>query len=648
MKKNDWAILLSVLLYSILFYKQSAGVNFLLFSTALVALLAWRDSSLLKSKAWLSVAAGTLVSSFCIFMYGSPLSIWANILSLLILSAISINPATSFLTAIFLSFCSIGSSCVFMFIDWFNRKSRQVTENYRRPFYVKLFLFVIPFLIAVLFFFFYQGSNPLFYEFTKDINLDFISIGWIFFTLGGLLLLYGFFHNRRLPGISDADENALLDLSPEIAGRKNFLNGMMRTDTENLSGIILFSMLNVLLLMVNVLDINYFIFDGKLPKGISNKAFVHEGIGTLITSLIVAIVIILFYFWGELNYFKKAKALRWLAFLWIAQNIFMIFSTAYRNDLYIEESGISYKKIGVYVYLVLTLIGLLTTFIKIIRFKTNWYLFRVNAMVYYYFLVLGCTFNWDVIITDFNIRKYTDEHKQLEKYLLLDLSYKNLPQLLTLPPAAANSDDTNARDYYNSERGTYYYSFKTGLANKLYNFLNGYQQAEWPSLCMEEKRTYHDVFMLRDKVDSLQFQYFYHNSLRPLGIFRELKYLDIRMTSLRDLSQLKYFPKLETLNMASSSLDSLDKFPPLPYLKTLDLSGNSIKSIASLGKLKNLEVLDLSGEYNNVKDYRPLLQMKKLKKLSLGKITPHGLEVLRHTLPNVDVTASVLDVNETR
>ena len=423
MKKNDWAILISVFVYGALFYDQNAGINFLIFNILIVGLLAFRQFDLIKNKVWLSVAFGSIASSFFIYMYGSALAIWANMFSLFIISALSINPKTSFLTSIFLTICSVSTSCVYMFIDWVNRKKNQITGVYQRPFYVKLFIFVIPFLIAVLFFFFYQTSNPLFYDFTKDINLDFISIGWLFFTLGGLFLLYGFFHNKIMPSVYELDEKVSLNLTLEIASRKNFLNGLMRIDNENLSGIILFVMLNTLLLILNVLDINYFLFNGKLPEGVNHKGFVHDGIGTLITSIVVAICIILFYFRGELNFHKQNKWLKIMALIWILQNAFMIFSTAYRNNLYIDESGISYKKIGVYVYLILALIGLATTFIKVVKLKTNWYLFRVNAAVYYYFIVFTCFFNWDIIITDFNINKHTVEHKKLEKYLLLDLSY---------------------------------------------------------------------------------------------------------------------------------------------------------------------------------------------------------------------------------
>ncbi len=648
MKKNDWAIIISVLLYGTLFYDQTAGINFLLFNLLLVGLLIYRKMDLIKSKVWLSVAIGAIASSFFIFMYGSALAIWANLFSLFILSALSINPKTSFLTSIFLTICSTGSSCVFMFINWANRKSKQIVGVYHRPFYVKLFLFIIPFLIAILFFFFYQTSNPLFYNFTKNINLDFISIGWIFFTLGGLLLLYGFFHNKILPGFYELDSRVSLNLSPEIASRKNFFNSLMRIDNENLSGIILFVMLNCLLFILNVLDINYFLFNGKLPEGTNHKGFVHEGIGTLIMSIVVAICIILFYFRGELNYYKQNKWLRIMALLWIVQNAFMIFSTAYRNNLYIEESGISYKKIGVYVYLILAFIGLATTLIKVLKFKTNWYLFRMNAAAYYYFLVFACFFNWDIIITNFNIKKYTEEHKKLEKYLLLDLSFKNLPQLLTLPDSAANSDDSEARDYYNFSRGTYYYDYKTGLASKLYNFMDEYQKMEWQSYCSEKTRTYNDIVGLKDKIQSLDFQYNYFISLKALTLFDNLRSLTILNGNIQDLSELKRFPKLEKLCLNSSGIDTLDKMPLFKSLRELNLSNNSITNLRPLEKIKTIEVLDISGEYNRFKSYAPLLALNKLRRLRIGRITSEGLDSLQHALPNVKIEANIVNVYPTR
>ncbi len=647
MKKNDWSIIISVLLYSILFYKQSAGINFFIFNISIIGLLLFRNQALLKSTVWLSVAFGALLSSFFIYQYGSALAIVANMFSLFILSALSIDTRTSFLTSLFLTICSTGSSCVFMFIDWVNRKSKHIEGAYKRPFYVKLFLIVIPFLIALLFFFFYQTANPLFYNFTKDINLDFISFAWICFTISGLLLMYGFFHNQKMKSVVNIDANAAISLTPEIASRKNFLNGLMRLDTETISGIVLFSMLNILLLFVNVLDVHFLWFDGKLPKGVDHKAFVHDGIGTLITSIIVAIIIILFYFRGELNFYKKSKGIKLMTYIWIIQNIFMILSTAFRNEMYIDESGISYKKIGVYVYLILALVGLATTFIKVWKVKTNWYLFRVNAAVYFYFLVLSCVFNWDVIITDFNIKKHDVEHKKLEKYLLLDLSYKNLPQLLSLSDTVANADDYKARDYYNFSRGVYYYNFKSGLAEKLYDFMDDYSKLDWQSTCAEKTRVYHQLLEMKDVVDTLRFENKYLQTLKPLQPFTNLRALEITNGNLTDLSELKSFTKLEKLTLSNCQIDTLLQLPHLIALRELNISSNNINDLKPLRYLTNLETLDISGR-NYILDYSPLLNLIKLKHLIIGGITETDLEILNRHFPNVKIDANIISAYQPR
>ncbi len=638
MKKNDWILIISVLLYSILFYQQSAGINFLLFNVALIAFLVIRDQSVLKSKTWMSVALGALLSSFMIFKYGSALAIWANLISLFILSAISFDARTSFFTSVLVSTCSVGSSIAFMFIDWFNRKSVSVEGVYKRPFYVKFFLILLPFLVGLLFFFFYQTSNPLFKEFTKNINLDFISFAWIAFTLGGLLLLYGFFYNQKLKSIMDMDANAPADLTESMIVKDSFWNSLMRIDNEFLSGMILFAMLNFLLLIVNVLDFNYLWMDGTLPKGMSHKQFVHNGIGVLITSIVIAIFIILFYFRGGINFYEKNKWIKWMAYLWIFQNLFMLFSTGYRNNLYIDESGLSYKKIGVYVYLLLTFIGLLTTLIKVYKIKTNWYLFKINGVFYYTILVISTIPNWDVLITDFNIKKHTEGKKDLEKYLLLDLSYKNLPQLMSLPDSIKNKEDYKARDYYNFLRDSNYENFRSDLDRKYYDFIYDYNRMEWQSKCLEKDRTYADLIEVSKHIDSFGLANFRNPiSLKDLSLLINLKSLDLTANTVSNLSDLKQFQELEQLNWSSYPYKSVNTLPVLPKLKLLNLSDHHLTQIVKIGEFVNLEELDISGYNAAIKSIAPIFKLRKLKKLTVQNISYQQVELLKKYLPNTEL-----------
>lgn len=591
MKKNDWILLASTLLYSYLFYKQYAGINFLIFNIAIVIMLLIRDRELLRDRTWTAVAGSAIFSSLFIFMYSSDLAITANLFSLAALSAISINRKTSFLAGILLTVCSVSSSFIFMFLDWVERKNKKLLTEYRRPIYVKLLLLIVPLLIALVFFVIYRSANPLFNDFTKDINLDWISFGWIFFTVGGLLLLYGFFYNRRIPAINNSDENTPLTLTEEYVAQNGFLNKLMRIDTENISGLILFSFLNILLLTVNSLDLKYLWLDGTLPEGIKHKEFVHNGVGMIIMSILFAILIILFYFRGNLNFYEKNKWIKVMAFAWIIQNCFMIFSTAYRNNMYIQESGLSYKKIGVCIYLLLVLIGLILTYIKVVKQKSNWYLFKTNGTICFFLLVFFCSFNWDMIITKYNIRKHTHEGKKLEKYYLLDLTFKNLPILLSLPDSVASTDDLEARDYYYELRGTYFSDFKSHLHKKLYCFLDEMNGMEWQSLCAEKNRVAAELPALFPTMKELVMHDEKITTLTPVKPLSSLEKIDISGCRLSNLNELARFPKLKNLNISRNYIGTIANFPKLKYLETLNVSENNLRDFSAFFKLTNLKEL---------------------------------------------------------
>ncbi|MBI5219487.1 MAG: DUF4173 domain-containing protein [Bacteroidia bacterium] len=327
MKKNDVILVVSVALYSYLFYSQSAGINFVLFSVALISALLIKNLNLFKSKKWLGAAAGSLISATFAAIYGNSLSITANIISLALLSAFSIHGKTSVVFGLFYSIYSVLSSYVFMVLDSIERKQKSKTVKGNKT-WLKIMLGVTVFLIFLIFFFLYRESNPLFYNLTKNINLDFITWGWVGFTTLGAFILYGFYYNKNIPVFYKSESDA-----SESLAIKDIQSNIVRINLENKTGSILLILLNLLLITVNILDIIYLWGNSKLPAGMTYSDYVHQGTGTLILSILIAISIILFFFRSHLNYYEKNKIIKAMAYLWILQNIFMIVSTAYRNQL---------------------------------------------------------------------------------------------------------------------------------------------------------------------------------------------------------------------------------------------------------------------------------------------------------------------------
>src|SRR5437764_1048287 len=77
---------------------------------------------------------------------------------------------------------------------------------------------------------------------------------------------------------------------------------LQRINYENLSGIVLFSLLNILILFLNGIDFYSILSSNGLPEGMTHSELVHQGVELLIVSILIAISIILFYFRGALNF----------------------------------------------------------------------------------------------------------------------------------------------------------------------------------------------------------------------------------------------------------------------------------------------------------------------------------------------------------
>jgi hypothetical protein len=156
---------------------------------------------------------------------------------------------------------------------------------------------------------------------------------------------------------------------------------------------------------------------------------VHEGTELLIVSIVLAMMILLFFFKGNLNFYKRNKWLKAGAYLWIAQNTILVVSVFIRDYYYIQRYGLAYKRIGVLFFLLMVLIGLLTVSIKIWKKKTNYFLFRANAWAGITILVLATTIHWDELIAAYNLKRIDTITPDIQ--FLLRLSDKTLPLLDT-------------------------------------------------------------------------------------------------------------------------------------------------------------------------------------------------------------------------
>ncbi len=435
-------------LFNIIFWQEKLASNALFFDAFIIGTVFYLYPAAFTKPAMKWLLLAHVITLLAVIVHNTILSKLAFCTTLLLVVVF-----TQYLhrSVWYAAASAIGNYVLFVFS--FLENIRQAKSgNIKFAAIKKIFRFlIIPLLIAAVFFLLYSFSNAVFRDAVNSIGIamqhfftkffswfswdrfSFLLLG--LFITGGLLLKMksNYFaekdfgqHNdlwRKKNNLNKWKKSVLFDLLSVFMGR--FANGVLALRNENTVGIISLVMLNILLLFINAIDVVYVWFGFKYTANLNLKEYVHEGTGMLIFSIVLAMAVLLFFFRGNLNFYKKNKWLRYGAYGWILQNAILVISVLLRDYYYIQHMGLAYKRIGVLVFLVMVLMGLLTVFIKIHQRKTAYYLLRVNGWFAIGLLTLCSCIHWDETMASYNLA-----HKNevpIDVPFLLTLSDKVLP-----------------------------------------------------------------------------------------------------------------------------------------------------------------------------------------------------------------------------
>ena len=397
MKKHQ-IILACSILFTLLFYNESIGVNLSIFGLLLTGSICYFFQDRFTDRSHLILVVTSVLSCLAFAWYGDFVSFLALATSILFLQfktqesklkIIQVFPLV-FLNA----FASIGR--IFMFSQWL--PERKIHNNFAKKLVA---YFIIPTIFIIVFFTAYSFGSSHFSSLLTDYTLDIDIVEVILIGILGFYISFSFW-NYWVPEVC-YEKNELLDNDfnniAEIKSQNTF--SFLDIDFERKSGEITLVLLNIML-VVFIVTYNYEQFFEVIAKS-NLSADTHERVNSVIFSIVMAVGVIMFYFKGGFNFDKKATNLKKLAKIWIVLNGLLIVSTIIKNSEYISVFGLTYKRLGVYAFLTLALIGLVFVFLKITKQKTNAYL--ANQMVWYFYgTVLLCSFvNWGNLITTYNI-----------------------------------------------------------------------------------------------------------------------------------------------------------------------------------------------------------------------------------------------------
>ncbi|MCB0771701.1 MAG: DUF4173 domain-containing protein [Flavobacteriales bacterium] len=430
-------ILLVAVLFDGLFWDRTLGLNLTLFVPLLIG-----SMSVLHGGRGLSVPArvamlGALVAGGMVYVHNSTIAVFGVILALMAMSAFMLERE---LRSLPFAMASFFSNLLMVPVGMVQGMDGIVlSRNVPRKGWRWTKLAVLPILVVVLFFQLYRAGNSKFDHLAAGL-LDglFQRLGSVleklftphsFFFLFALLLSAGLLH-RFAPAWVLGLERPLDDRSVRIRSRRPHWmapRAMDPLERERRMGVILLVIVNLLLLVVNIIDIDWVWWGFEVPRDFSLKQFVHEGTWMLIVSILLSMVIIMFLFRGNQNFYSRSGSLKHLAMMWVVQNFILGISVFLRNYHYISFHGLAYKRIGVIVFLALVLVGLVTLFLKVRNRKSLYFLARVNGWAAFILLIGLTTVDWDSFIVRTNLRHANPGEIDVDNYL--SMSDKVLPLL---------------------------------------------------------------------------------------------------------------------------------------------------------------------------------------------------------------------------
>ena len=325
MKKDiliNAAVVLGALVFNLIFWQETLGLNSLIFAIFLVATLWFLNKESFLERNVQIATGGVLISAVLVVLHNSVFSRVIHILSIPILIGFVQVRMLRFVVLAGLVYAANLVETPLHILRQLKkmpilRGRENLFGNLRTAFFV---LLILPIFYAI-----YYNANPSFAELADGFwekIFKFLSFDWNFERVG--FFLFGIFltgaalwkHTLTNPEKLENRYSDTLNADDFKEGEKfNIFN--MSIDDLYRNGVTLLVCLNALILLNNVLDFQHVWLGSALTRSPWElKQYVHEGTYLLIWGILLAIVVLTYLFRGALNFHPKASILRGLGLAW--------------------------------------------------------------------------------------------------------------------------------------------------------------------------------------------------------------------------------------------------------------------------------------------------------------------------------------------
>jgi hypothetical protein len=389
LEPKSLAILLGlVALFDLLFYGETAGISVAVFCLALsAAILAARQEPLNRAK-WMRGMGFAVVCNLPVIELFQPLSLLFSIGGIIVLAAWVMHDRLVSGWQAFWLFLKLLAFSVFLLpastiLTVSQMRTRGGAINGLKG-------AILPVGLGGVFLILLTSANPLFEQVLRDLA----SPDWIDLSMIDRVFLWGFVACVLWPWLNlPRPRSQTFSIDP--AFRLPFPSGIINAQSIRTS-LILF---NMMFAAQTITDLSIFAGGASLPEGMTYATYAHRGAYPLVVTALLAGVFAML----TARMTADNQMLRILLFLWLGQNMFLVFSAAFRLDLYVETYGLTHLRMAAFIWMGLVFIGLCLTLFQVIRGLGIGWLLRMNTAVSIATLFVCCFVNFTDIIARHNL-----------------------------------------------------------------------------------------------------------------------------------------------------------------------------------------------------------------------------------------------------
>ena len=365
----------TVILADWLLYNQPVGINLAIFGAALLLAVLMRGGVALRTWLGRGFALACVGMVAALTLEPGPLPV---VMGMACLFALAVADRGGWSNAAALYVLGIGRfvgrMCIQPLLDARIGHRWQRSRGMRNPFLVVLVRWVIPVLLSLIFVGLFALANPIIEKWMADVPDLLAPLRFVFWTLIGLTV-WGLLRAKLSRHASESRAAVEpVDGEPPTRGI-----GAIERETGSTwitRSLILF---NAVFAVQTVLDLIYLYGGSSLPEGTTYAQYAHRGAYPLIaTALLAGLFVLITFRPGGLA--ERSVWARRLVFLWIAQNVLLVFSSVWRLSLYVDVYSLTRWRIAAGIWMLLVAIGLITLVARIVRRYDNRWLIQANTL----------------------------------------------------------------------------------------------------------------------------------------------------------------------------------------------------------------------------------------------------------------------------